>query len=60
MEEKFSDGLKDKFIFENKLSESGKSMDQEVLVFIQENHRISNFKQEQKKSFLSGFNRIIR
>lgn len=57
--EKFSDSLKDKFIFENK-TEMEKGLDKEVIVFIQENFRFNNFKQDQKKSYLFGFNRTIR
>ena len=56
---KFSDNLKDKFIFENK-NDKDKSLDKDIIVFIQENYRFNNFKQDQKKSYLFGFNRTIR
>jgi hypothetical protein len=57
--ERFSDQPKDKFIFDNK-TEFEKELDKEVIVFIDDSYRVSNFKQDQKKNFLFGFNRTIR
>lgn len=60
IEEKFSDGLKDKFVFEKRIESGNKANEWELMSFIDETYRVNEFKTDPKKLFLFGFDRTIR